>query len=96
MHAYAKHNEYADALGDLFDLTPKAVLAAVAVSALTHGGEHLSVARQRVLDEWRTLHANGIVPQRPVGRPREGKSGRGSRTPEFVNDADETGEAPHL
>lgn len=58
-------NEYSQALGTLFDETPKAVLAAIAVSALTCGGDRLEEAKARVAHEWRILHANGIVPQKP-------------------------------
>lgn len=59
-------NEYADALGaELYERTPKAVLAAIAVSALTTGGERLGEAAKLLLKEWETLHLNGIVPQRP-------------------------------
>ena len=61
-------NEYASELGDLYARTPKAVLAAVAVSVLTRGGDDLDdpdAARARLLDEWRILHLNGIVPQAP-------------------------------
>lgn len=58
-------NEYASQLGDLFDKTPKAVLAAIAVSALTTGGDYLEKARELLLEEWRILHENKIVPQSP-------------------------------
>ena len=63
-------NEYEQALGDLFDKTPKAVFAAIAVSALTCGGDHLDQARAEILKEWRILHENGIVAQKP---PRGGR-----------------------
>ena len=77
------YNEYADALGPHFyDATPKAVFAAVAVSALTRADglaldqcTHTEL-RAAVLREWVVLHQNGIIPQKPPGRPREGKSGR--------------------
>ena len=59
------NNDYARALGDLFDKTPKTVLAAIAVSALTTGGERIAEARAEVLREWLVLYQNGIVPQRP-------------------------------
>ena len=48
-------NEYARATGDLCDNTPKSVVAAIAVSALTVGGDHLDEARERVLAEWWAL-----------------------------------------
>ncbi|MCE9567412.1 MAG: hypothetical protein K8U57_35880 [Planctomycetes bacterium] len=59
------HNEYAAALDELFDKVPKAVLAAIAVSALTRGGDQLSEAKALLAKEWEILNLNGIVPQRP-------------------------------
>lgn len=69
-HLRARRNEYADALGDLLDRAPKSVLAAIAVSALTSGGDRLDEAAEEVLSEWAILHENGIVPQRPPNRSR--------------------------
>ncbi len=71
------YNEYADALGAKFyDRTPKAVFAAIAVSALAKGADGLlardwptSEVQALVLREWAVLHENGIVPQKP---PKEG------------------------
>lgn len=57
-------NEYSNLLGPLYATIPKAVLAAIAISALT-SGDHLDEAPARVLAEWRVLHQNGIVPQAP-------------------------------
>ena len=75
-----RYNEYAEAIGaELYDAAPKAVLAAIAVSALTGGGARLAEAPALILAEWTVLHQNGVVPQRPLPRPREGKSGRGQR-----------------
>ena len=65
------HNEYAAEVGEVFDKCPKAVFAAIAVSALTLGGDYLDEARDRVIAEWWTLHDNGIVPQKPPF-PRNG------------------------
>ena len=59
------NNDYARQLGWLFDEIPKTVLAAIAVSALTHGGNELDEAAKLVAHEWDVLHANGIVPQKP-------------------------------
>lgn len=61
-----KSNNYALTLGDLYARTPKAVFAAIAVSALTSGGDYISEARARLLEEWKILHDNGIVPQKPL------------------------------
>lgn len=60
-----KHNEYAARLDEIYARTPKAVLAAIAVSMLSSGGDHMEGVADRVLDEWRVLYLNGIVPQRP-------------------------------
>lgn len=59
-------NEYALAVGgDLYESIPKAVWAAIAVSALTSGGDQIEKAAQFVAEEWRALHDAGIVPQAP-------------------------------
>ncbi len=65
MNLKNKSNTYVDQLADLFDKTPKAVLAAIAVSSLTTGGDYLERARELVLEEWRILHQAGIVSQKP-------------------------------
>lgn len=78
MNLQNKSNGYVDALGNLgvkgnlFESCPKTVFAAIAVSALTCGGDYLEHARERVIAEWWTLFDNGIVPQRPPFlRPKE-------------------------
>jgi hypothetical protein len=48
-----------------YDKIPKAVLAAIAVSYASGGGDWLENASDNVLNEWRILYNNGIVPQRP-------------------------------
>lgn len=58
-------NEYAGELGKLYAQTPKAVFAAIAVSALTTGGDWLDEAQPRILKEWYALYRAGIVPQKP-------------------------------
>ena len=59
-------NEYAIYIGaDLFGGCPKTVFAAIAISALTVGGDHIADARSRVIAEWWALYDAGIVPQRP-------------------------------
>ncbi len=63
-----KKNDYERAIVDIFEDIPKAVLAAVAVSALTDGGERLSEATSAVVREWLTLQECGIVPQKPNAR----------------------------
>lgn len=67
-----KGNEYQEVLGDDFDKIPKSVLAAIAVSFASSGGDYLSSARVAVMKEWDTLHKNGIVPQAP---PKNKKGG---------------------
>jgi hypothetical protein len=50
---------------EVFENTPKAVWAAIAISfAVNLGGEgDFSEAAQAVVREWSALHQNGIVPQ---------------------------------
>lgn len=57
-------NEYAASVPEYDDI-PKAVWAAIAVSALTVGGDYLEHARTRVFEEWTILHNAGVVPQKP-------------------------------
>ena len=63
-------NEYARAFGRLYAKTPKAVFAAVAYSfaGWAAGNEAASTEVQiaRFIEEWRILHENGIVPQKPA------------------------------
>lgn len=62
-----KSNAYADQISAaLYEATPKAVFAAIAVSpiqnngAVSWGGES---ENSYIASEWNTLHENGIVPQ---------------------------------
>jgi len=57
-------NEYAALLG-FYDRIPKAVLAAIAVSYATSGGDFLRLAEPNVAREWQILNQAGIVPQAP-------------------------------
>lgn len=59
-------NEYCRQLTH-FDKVPKTVLAAIAVSALTCGGDQIDKADERVMGEWWALYRAGIVPQKPFG-----------------------------
>lgn len=74
-HLKNTSNEYSIALGALFDEMPKSVIAAIAVSAMTCGGDHISDAVALVADEWRILHTNGIVPQKPGKNARAALKG---------------------
>ncbi len=65
MHLNARTNEYQEVLGKVFDKAPKAVIAAIAVSALTTGGDFLSEASARFIEEWWALYEAHVVPQRP-------------------------------
>lgn len=73
-------NEYQREMGDLFDEIPKSVLAAIAVSALTCGGDQISTARARLAKEWEVLNLNGIVQQKPS------KAGRAALTKDQSHD----------
>lgn len=59
------YNEYADMLGEMYDNIPKAVFAAIAVSAVTGGDPINNNPKLEILREWTALHLNGIVPQKP-------------------------------
>jgi hypothetical protein len=65
MHLKNLNNDYARELGALFDEMPKSVIAAIAVSALTMGGDYLDEAAIRAAREWQVLHDAGIVQQKP-------------------------------
>lgn len=58
-------NDYQRELGAMFDEMPKSVLAAIAVSAMTCGGDNLDEAKTLLANEWRILFDNGIVQQKP-------------------------------
>lgn len=60
-----KINEYSDSIG-YYERVPKAVFAAIAVSALTVGGDYLNEAEPRLAREWWALYNAGIVPQKPT------------------------------
>ena len=64
MKGFKTSNEYAQQIRN-YEAIPKAVLAAIAVSALTCGGDWLEEATDRINAEWLVLHEAGIVPQKP-------------------------------
>lgn len=67
-------NGYALSLGPLLEKMPKQVIAAVAVAfAERIHGEFGGDSAQMILDEWRVLFQNGIVPQRPPATNRLAK-----------------------
>lgn len=62
-------NDYARVLDrDLYDKMPKTVLAAIAVSFATELSGDISEAQDKILEEWRILNLNKIVPQKPLIR----------------------------
>lgn len=64
-----RSNEYADAIDpDVFERLPKTVIAAIAVSFCTTGGDRIEEATGRILAEWQILHNAGIVPQAPPAK----------------------------
>lgn len=70
MHLKNFSNPYVDALDKgVFDAIPKSVWAAIAISAMTCGGDHLLDGSMNITDavmkEWEVLNLNGIVPQKP-------------------------------
>ena len=70
MAGFKTQNEYAEQLRGMYDDIPKAVLAAIAVSVLTCGGDHIEEAKSLIANEWKTLHQQGIVPQAPRGEAK--------------------------
>lgn len=65
-------NEYTDQLpAGLFDAIPKSVFAAIAISALTSGGDRLSDAGSEIVTEWHMLANAEIVPQAVPARWRD-------------------------
>lgn len=59
-------NEYVSTLGRDFTETPKTVYAAIALSfAMRLTGDDWNAAKALLANEWETLHANGILPQKP-------------------------------
>lgn len=57
-------NMYVEAIpAEVFEATPKAVWAAIAISLATGGGDRLDEAAQAIIAEWAILKDNGIVPQ---------------------------------
>ena len=64
-------NEYLDEIREVYEEIPKSVFAAIAVSALTCGGDHIDEATEAIVKEWVALNNAGIVPQKPRGRSKE-------------------------
>jgi hypothetical protein len=60
-------NEYQRLIVD-YDKIPKAVLAAIAVSALNIAfcEEDLNKVNDALLNEWKILHSAGVIPQKPI------------------------------
>lgn len=61
-------NQYANLVEAVYSDIPKAVFAAIAVSALTNGGDDFQGIDATLIKEWHVLHLNEIVPQ-PVPGP---------------------------
>jgi hypothetical protein len=60
------HNDYSKTISPkLYVRIPKAVLAAIAVSFATNGGELLDDVDTLLLNEWAILFENKIILQRP-------------------------------
>jgi hypothetical protein len=62
------HNEYSKVISaDVYEKMPKTVLAAIAVSFASRIQScSPEAAAVFLLKEWKTLHANGIIPQKPL------------------------------
>ena len=60
------YNEYSGLFPD-FDKTPKAVIAAIALSLARRLNEdNWDKAKLEIMLEWSTLYKCGIVPQKPI------------------------------
>jgi hypothetical protein len=59
-----KLNNYVLAIDqELYEKTPKAVWAAIAISYASGGGDRFEEAAPNIAREWQALQAAGIVPQ---------------------------------
>lgn len=61
-------NQYQQLISEeLYEKTPKAVFAAIAVSlfVIASGEEDFSDIDRKIITEWMALHGNAIVPQKP-------------------------------
>lgn len=73
MHMRAKKNEYQEAF-PAYDKTPKAVIAALAMSlAMRLTEDSPENARALLHDEWHNLHIARVLPQKPVPYNAGGK-----------------------
>jgi hypothetical protein len=77
MNRGKKHrSNYQDLFGEDYGNIPKSVFAAIAVSfalRLTEkspGMYHEDNALHKIFEEWRVLHANEIVQQKPIQRSK--------------------------
>ena len=62
----SRRNPYSAMIGvDLYERTPKAVFAAIAVSNAVNTSDDFAAARAYILSEWKALYEAGIVPQHP-------------------------------
>jgi hypothetical protein len=68
MHLKNHRNQYQIDLDRVFDDIPKAVFAAIACSAYEQIEVKSEDLAARIADEWRCLHLNGIVPNKPTKR----------------------------
>lgn len=60
-------NEYVDEMNEYYDMVPKAVFAAIALSfALNLAEDNFTAAKQLIINEWKALYDNHIVPQSPI------------------------------
>jgi hypothetical protein len=65
-------NEYAQALGRFYSSTPKAVFAAIAFSFAERLFAKSATTKNIdcLLEEWKILHENGFIPQKPPAKVR--------------------------
>lgn len=78
-------NSYQREFGRFYAKTPKSVFAAIVYSYTSSGGDNHGQGILNFLEEWRILHENGIVRQKPPRMQKEDWDGLGDARCNFCN-----------
>lgn len=66
-----KDNDYQKLLSyEFYEKCPKSVITALLVSFVMLQHDDKGLLEELILNEWRILHENGIVPQKPFRTPK--------------------------
>jgi hypothetical protein len=66
MGVFKISNDYQKLISN-YDKIPKAIFAGIVVSfLLNYQGIEFENIDKAIIDEWRTLYENGIIPQKPI------------------------------